>query len=119
MLHDGESVGRDIECKYSLLCRTVEKPSNIGEALKAHVINELNETSQPQRINVQRAALLEDAISANGKSTFKFNRNLKVHFIKEPAVDDGGPKREFFRLIHIAISQPCALFKPLPSGCGR
>ena len=118
MLHDEESVGRDIECKYSLLCRTVEEPSNIGEALKAHATNELNDTSQPQRINVRRAALLEDAISAIGKSTFKFNRNLKVRFIGEPAVDDGGPKREFFRLIHIAISQPCALFKPLPSGCG-
>ena len=98
-----------------MLCRTVEEPSNIGEALKAHAINELNDMS---RINVRRATLLEDAISATGKSTFKFNRNLKVCFIGEPAVDAGGSKREFFRLIHLAISQPCALLKLLPSGCG-
>ena len=111
-------VSVDYRVQNSMLCRTVEEPSDIGEALKAHAVNELNDTSQPQRINVRRATLLEDAISAIGKSTFRFNRNLKVRFIGEPAVDDGGPKREFFRLIHMAIAQTCALFKPLPNGCG-
>ena len=81
-------------------------------------MKELTDTSQAQRVNVRRSNLLDDAISAIGKSTIQLQRNLKVRFIGEPAVDDGGPKREFFPLFHAAMAHATAMFQELPDGYG-
>ena len=51
-----------------------------------------------ERINVRRSSLLHDALMAFSRHTFDPSANLQVRFIGEPAVDEGGPRCELFRL---------------------
>lgn len=48
------------------------------------------------RIDVQRKHLWDDYVDARKRPWVKSNNTMKIIFIGEPAVDDGGPKREFF-----------------------
>ena len=48
-------------------------------------------------ITVRRSRLLASTFDAMRRSTFSCRKNLKVEFSGEGAVDDGGPRREFFR----------------------
>ncbi len=48
------------------------------------------------RINVRRKEVFNDYITVSQKPWFNNRRLLKVTFVGEPAVDDGGPCREFF-----------------------
>ena len=50
------------------------------------------------RITVRRRHVFEDALVALRRG-FPFDRYLAVTFLGEPAVDAGGPCREFFRLL--------------------
>lgn len=52
-----------------------------------------------QRIHVRRSQLFSDAMRAFSKTTFEESKMLKVVFVGEPSVDDGGPRREFFQLL--------------------
>ena len=46
-----------------------------------------------------------------------WSRCLEIIFVSEPAIDGGGPKREFFRLsLHGAINEP-TLFRELSQQC--
>ena len=40
--------------------------------------------------------MFQDYIEARKKKWFNSRQTLKVTFIGEPAIDDGGPLREFF-----------------------
>ena len=71
---------------------------NIGTILQEHTQKVC--ASDIQRINIRQSHLLDDAISLVQKATFCPGKTLKVRFIGEPAVDDGGPRREFFRGCH-------------------
>ena len=46
---------------------------------------------------VNRRRVLKSAELAVQKASFSFDRPVKVVFSGEDAVDEGGPKREFFR----------------------
>lgn len=48
------------------------------------------------RINVRRKEIFNDYMAVSQKPWFNNRRLLKVTFVGEPAVDDGGPRREFF-----------------------
>lgn len=48
------------------------------------------------RIAIRRSSPFADYVAAREKKWFKPKGTLKVTFVGEPAVDDGGPKREFF-----------------------
>ena len=52
-----------------------------------------------QRIHVRRSNLISDTIRAFSRPTFNVSKLLKVVFVGEPSVDEGGPRREFFQLI--------------------
>ena len=52
-----------------------------------------------QRIHIRRSRLFADAMRAFSKPTFNASKMLKVVFIGEPSVDDGGPRREFLQLL--------------------
>ena len=54
------------------------------------------------RITVRRCHIFEDAMVAIRRG-FDEQKHLKVIFIGEPAVDDGGPRREFFVLEQLQI----------------
>ena len=48
------------------------------------------------RINVRRKEVFKDYLAISQKPWFNNKRLLKITFVGEPAVDDGGPSREFF-----------------------
>ncbi|XP_028394535.1 uncharacterized protein LOC114518737 [Dendronephthya gigantea] len=51
---------------------------------------------QPRKVNVRRKHLWIDFKEAKKKWNLTANTPIRVVFLGEPAVDDGGPKREFF-----------------------
>ena len=89
---------------------------DIGTILQEHAQKVC--ASDIQRINIRRSHLLDDAISSVQKATFCPGKTLKVRFIGEPAVDDGGPRREFFHLFYNSMSQASSMFQILPNECG-
>ena len=69
--------------------------------IKAELISILqtlqsNLNEHTNRINVQRTSVLDDYIDARKRCHWMHPENkIRVVFIGEPAVDTGGPKREF------------------------
>jgi hypothetical protein len=76
-------------------CIPLEKIKQIILGLHQHV-----DTEKVNRISIRRKYAYEDYVDARERliRRKKFNQNskLKLTFIGEPAVDDGGPRREFF-----------------------
>lgn len=65
-----------------LLFKLVQENTNIGE--------------EARRIHVRRKSLWEDFKTAKKKLKLTPSNQVRFVFLGEPAVDDGGPKREFF-----------------------
>jgi len=59
---------------------------------------------------VRRSRILSSTFEALKRRTFSFNKNVKVQFSGEEAVDDGGPRREFFRCVKLASTWRSTLF---------
>ena len=69
-----------------------------------------------QRLYVRRSRVYSDAMRSFGKPSFDVEKMLKVSFIGEEAVDDGGPRREFFRDLYVH-SQAIQNLKHLSKNC--
>lgn len=67
-----------------------------------------------QRIHVRRSNLFHDAFRAFSRSTFDISKMLKVCFIGDASIDDGGPRREFFSLLLREIFDKSGLFYGWP-----
>ncbi|XP_044170891.1 uncharacterized protein LOC114949567 [Acropora millepora] len=67
---------------------------NLKEVLKT--LQQNVDSSKKTRISVRRKSMFQDYIEARKKKWFNSRQTLKVTFIGEPAIDDGGPLREFF-----------------------
>lgn len=50
------------------------------------------------RLTVSRSSIFADSVSHFKQRNFDFKKTLKVRFEGEPAIDGGGPKREFFTI---------------------
>jgi len=63
------------------------------------VLNAITSTVSGDAVTlvVNRRRVMKSAELAISKADFSFTRPVKVIFSGEDAVDDGGPKREFFR----------------------
>ena len=99
--------GNDIDVKSELNREIQSLQTNMGTAVN--------------RINVQRKSVLDDYVAKPTKcSWFHPQNKLKVVFIGEPAVDDGGPRREFFsgtailwyRMTYMVTCQDIRLISP-------
>ena len=55
-------------------------------------------------IDVRRSHLWLDTVQAMTRPKFTGQKWLRIHFLLEEAVDDGGPRRELFRL---ALQECC------------
>ena len=64
-----------------------------------------------QHLRIRRHAIWQDTCRALKRSNFDFTKPLKITFIAEPAVDDGGPSREFFSEVLRSIFQNGNLFQ--------
>ena len=67
-----------------------------------------------QRVHVRRSNLVCDTIRAFSKPNFDASKILKVTFIGEPSVDEGGPRREFFQLALKEVFTSSGLFVGWP-----
>jgi hypothetical protein len=47
------------------------------------------------RVNIRRRTVFRDYLDLRKRKWFNPNQLFKVTFIGEPAIDDGGPRREF------------------------
>jgi len=65
---------------------------------------------QSQRITVRRKNIFEDT----RKALERPSKHIRVTFLGEPAVDDGGPRREFFMLLMGVIGNNGSLFQGPP-----
>ena len=74
---------------------------------------------KPLRIKVRRRNIWEDSKVKLAKYTESvLNNIIKVQFVGEPAVDQGGPRNEFFSLLHREVcgsnmfigNETCKLF---------
>ena len=68
------------------------------------------------RIIVRRSNILTDSfhLLRNGLDVTKY---LRVTFVNEPAVDEGGPLREYFRLLLSAIESNSSLLSGIEFSC--
>ncbi len=70
-------------------------------------------------LRIRRAALLADAARELSGAAGKLHLPLKVVFVGEEGVDEGGVQKEFFNLVARAIFSPdFGMFAP-PDGAGR
>ena len=89
---------RQEDCKLDKIASECWNDEIIGLLTHQSLINKAKEnmeTGQPIRINVTRKTLWDDFTDERARR-LKPNKMLKVVFIEEPAIDDGGPRREFF-----------------------
>ena len=74
----------------------------------------LSENDDFQSINIRRSFLLKDAMRQLSKPSFNSNKVLRVVFIGEQAIDEGGPRREFFHLLLFNLFKFSGLFAGYP-----
>lgn len=104
---------------YLILCRHDMKcdPVAAKHILQHHQMNVIGGSNEEdcQRIHVRRTHLFTDAVRAFSKPCFNVSKMLKVVFIGEASVDEGGPRREFFRLLMKEAFSASGLFVGWPS----
>lgn len=84
---------------------------SLSDVLKEHFFNIIGILPEyRQKITIRRRHVWEDTKRAFSRPTFSESIGLDISFIGEPAVDDGGPLREFFCLIWQALRQNGNLF---------
>ena len=76
-----------------------------------------SDDSDIRRITVRRKHIFRDTIQTLRHSPWNPSQHLKVTFIGEPGVDDGGPTREFFRLLLTDIGRQEMLFEGPDGKC--
>ena len=83
--------------------------------IKRHRAELLYEDShKAHRITVRRGHIMDDALVAI-RSGFDEKKHIRVRFLGEPAVDEGGPGREFFMLLMGAIANNSSLLDGPPN----
>lgn len=82
------------------ICSNEYENVNHGDPMQQikELVTKLAENVDPvkSRINIRRKSVFEDYLELDKKKWFNPKQLLKVTFIGEPAIDDGGPRREFF-----------------------
>jgi hypothetical protein len=85
----------------------------LGEVLRFHAESTVHIgefCDDRQRIAVRRRFIWSDTKRALRRSSFNPHIGLDIKFIGEDAQDEGGPLREFFRLLWVAISRDKCIF---------
>ena len=83
--------------------------------IKQHRANFLYEDDfNVHRITVRRGHILDDTVVAL-RSNFDEKKHIRVCFLGEPAVDEGGPRREFYMLLMGAIANSSSFLDGPPN----
>ena len=84
--------------------------------MSSHSDEVLLKFGELQVISVRRRHVWEDTVDFLSKPFIDWRCPLYIHFVGEPAQDEGGPKREFFRLSLQGALNDSNLFRGLSSG---
>lgn len=79
-----------------------------GNSLEELLTTITPDTHIPQRITISRDLLLSDSVRFFKRREFDYKSAVRVVFEGEPAVDGGGPKREYFTLLLQSLLSPSA-----------
>ena len=60
----------------------------------------------PKRVTIRRSSVFEDSVALFKQRDFDFTVPIKITFEGEPAVDGGGPVREFFTILMRELLSP-------------
>lgn len=83
------------------------------------LLNEANNAlikSDPHIIRIRRSHLWQDGLRAFMKPTFSTHNQLSIHFISEVGADEGGPRREFLRLLKFNLLERSGVFEGAEDG---
>ena len=89
-------------------------PIRIKHILLEHKQKFIVEEENSCRIHIRHAHLFEDAFRFFCKESNDGSKMVRIIFIGEAAVDNGGPRREFFKLLMHDIAKRSGLFLGLP-----
>ena len=86
------------------------------------IIRELSvgkfDLESPLRIKIRRSHVWQDTLFKLRRcSEYDLNKLIKVQFIGEPAVDEGGQRNEFFSLLHREVASSSLFFGEPSSKC--
>lgn len=79
---------------------------------KEHMIT--GDVEAVEKITIRRSHIWGDTLRA-WRRELDLRKPIKVTFLGEPAVDEGGPRREFLRLLMKAVSEQSSLLVGLPT----
>lgn len=106
-----------ISCAFHCFYREIDNLS-LAEILDNHLKKYPNLSEEGDYFNsvhVRRNNIWKDALRAITKPSFTPTNRMRVTFIGEPAVDEGGPRREFFTLALGKMVEDRALFSGPPN----
>lgn len=78
-------------------CRTKMK-EEIDRQLMNHLFH-FNLDQAYLNLEIRRDLLVEDALNNLVRDNLNFKKPLKVKFVNEPGIDEGGVQKEFFQLL--------------------
>lgn len=97
-----------------IFCSTNSANLTVADILKEHFKRfpefENDNSEVYSNIHVRRNHIWGDTLRAVKKASFNPINPLRVTFIGEPAVDEGGPRREFFSLVLAKIASDGSIF---------
>ena len=85
---------KSFKVEESLTVPEVNETVSMKEEVPA-LINNMS-VGKPRRLNIRRKLIWSDFKEAHQKGIIGAANHIKIIFIREPAIDDGGPRREFF-----------------------
>lgn len=88
-------------CCVFLLRKSVNPSTLEFEFLLKEHFSHVVKQDEYQKLNVRRKFILEDATKQFKRKSFDVGKTIQVSFIGEAAIDTGGPRREFFRLLTV------------------
>lgn len=97
-------------CKLCILSTIFSDNLSISSLIRSHRVRKLPvETDNYQRIIVRRKKLFEDALH-HFQHYFDETKYVRITYQNDPAIDNGGPKREFFYLLLREIASKNSIF---------
>lgn len=98
--HVAETLGEEEPaCYLEDATSTLRESAEANLETVRNVVSSLRSSCECEltnRVSIRRRLIFQDYMDARKKKWFKPKALLKVTFIGEPAVDDGGPRCEFF-----------------------
>ena len=86
--------------------------SDVAKVLEDHfsLFPISTDPEEANRMSVRRKYVWTDAIRAMTRSSFNCRKSVRITFVSEEGVDDGGPRREFFHLAIKAMADDHTIF---------